>query len=57
MRNNRSQFFALLGFLVCVTLLLSNGFVARIFAQPDNVDVVTKIAHRGCARHDHEKVR
>ena len=47
MRNNRSQFFALLGFLVCVTLLLSNGFVARIFAQPDNVDVVTKIAPIG----------
>jgi carboxyl-terminal processing protease len=47
MRNNRSQFLALFGFLVCVTLLLSNGFVARIFAQPDSIDVVTKIAPIG----------
>ncbi|MFO7977012.1 MAG: S41 family peptidase [Candidatus Hydrogenedentota bacterium] len=43
MRNTRSQFVGLLCFLLFLGLLLSNGFVNRIFAQQSDVDVFTQI--------------
>jgi len=43
MRNTRSQFVGLLCFLVFLGLLLSNGFINRIFAQQADVDVFTQI--------------
>lgn len=43
MRNTRSQFVGLLCFLLFLGLLLSNGFVNRIFAQQTDVDVFTQI--------------
>jgi len=42
-RNSRAEFLALLLFLVVTTLVLTNGFVARIFAQGDEVDVFASI--------------
>ncbi len=38
-RDSKKDFFITLGFLVCLVLLLSNGFVDRIFAQEGSVDV------------------
>ncbi len=38
-RNTKFEFIALLSFLIAATLLLTNGFVARIFAQDNTVDV------------------
>ncbi len=43
MRNTRSQFLGLLCFLLVLGLLLTNGFVNRIFAQQTDVDVFTQI--------------
>jgi carboxyl-terminal processing protease len=43
MRNTRSQFMGLFCFLLLLGLLLSNGFVNRIFAQQSDVDVFTQI--------------
>lgn len=43
MRNQRSQFFSLLFFLVALTLIVSNGFVARIFAQEEDQDIFQSI--------------
>lgn len=43
MRNSRSQFLSLLCFLGALALLVSNGFVARISAQREGVDVFTQI--------------
>ena len=43
MRCYRTQFLGLFFFLAAITLVLSNGFVARIFAQDNGADVVTKI--------------
>lgn len=38
-KNYRLEFFAIVLFLAAMTLLLTNGFVARIAAQDGNVDV------------------
>ena len=43
MRNTRTQFLGLLCFLLFLGLLLTNGFVNRIFAQQTDVDVFTQI--------------
>lgn len=42
-RHSKSEFLALLAFLVVLTLIVSNGFVARIFAQGKDVDVYSSI--------------
>ena len=42
-RNSRSEFVALLFFLVAVTLVLSNGFTAHVRAQGNQVDVYPKL--------------
>lgn len=42
-RHSKSEFVALLAFLVVATLVLTNGFVARISAQGKDVDVFAKI--------------
>ncbi len=42
-RNNKSDFFATLGFLVCLILLLSNGFVERLSATERDVDVYREL--------------
>lgn len=51
MRNNRSQFVGLFFFLVAVILALSNGFVARIFAQEEE-DIILKIEPIGVVLHE-----
>lgn len=43
MRNTKSQFLALLCFVVVATLLLTNGFTQRIFAQKNDTDVYRSI--------------
>ena len=43
MKSYRSQFLGLFFFLAATTLVLSNGFVARIFAQENGAEIVTKI--------------
>lgn len=43
MRDNRSQFISLFLFLLISALVLSNGFVARIFAQGQDVDIYQQI--------------
>ena len=42
-RQTKLEFIALLGFLVAATLVLTNGFVAKISAQQEEVDVYAKI--------------
>ena len=42
-KNNRFEFTTLLFFLLVTVLLLSNGFIARIFAQEGQVDVYQHI--------------
>jgi carboxyl-terminal processing protease len=42
-RHSKSEFIALLAFLIVATLVLTNGFVARISAQGKDVDVFAKI--------------
>jgi len=42
-RQSKFEFVSLLLFLIVATLLLSNGFVARIFAQGEDVDVYSKV--------------
>ncbi len=42
-RHSKSEFVALLAFLIVATLVLTNGFVARISAQGKDVDVFAKI--------------
>lgn len=42
-RHSRSEFLALLGFLILTTLVLTNGFRARIFAQATDVDLYSKL--------------
>jgi carboxyl-terminal processing protease len=42
-RYSKGEFAALLTFLIVATLVLTNGFVARIFAQGKDVDVFAKI--------------
>jgi len=42
-RHSKSEFLALLAFIVVLTLIVSNGFVARIFAQGKDVDVYSSI--------------
>ncbi|HPC15632.1 MAG TPA: S41 family peptidase [Candidatus Hydrogenedentes bacterium] len=42
-RQSKSEFIALLAFLIVATLVLTNGFVARISAQGKDVDVFAKI--------------
>ena len=44
MPNSRSQFLALLSFLLVVLFVLTNGFAARISAQKNEVDVFGEIA-------------
>lgn len=43
MKSYRSQFLGLFVFLAATTLVLTNGFVARIFAQENGAEIVTKI--------------
>jgi carboxyl-terminal processing protease len=43
MKSYRSQFLGLFIFLAATTLVLTNGFVARIFAQENGAEIVTKI--------------
>ncbi len=43
MRDSRSQFLALLVFMLAVVLVLGNGFAARIFAQGQETDVFQQI--------------
>jgi carboxyl-terminal processing protease len=43
MKSYRSQFLGLFFFLSATILVLSNGFVARIFAQENGAEIVTKI--------------
>ena len=43
MRSNRSQFIALLSFLLGMLVVLTNGFVGRILAEPNQVDVFSSI--------------
>lgn len=43
MRDTKTQFLGLLCFLLFLGLLLTNGFVNRIFAQQSDVDVFTQI--------------
>lgn len=43
MKSYRSQFLGLFVFLSATTLVLTNGFVARIFAQENGAEIVTKI--------------
>ena len=38
-RNSRAEFVALVTFLIGATLILTNGFSSRIFAQDDPIDV------------------
>ncbi|NIA14797.1 MAG: PDZ domain-containing protein [Nitrospiraceae bacterium] len=42
-RQSKLEFVALLGFLVVVALILANGFVAKISAQQQDVDIYAKI--------------
>lgn len=42
-RNSRMEFMAVLAFLIAVTLLLTNGFAARISAQESEPDVYKSI--------------
>ncbi len=42
-RNNKSDFFVTLGFLTCLILLLSNGFVERLAALERDVDVYREL--------------
>ena len=42
-RQSKLEFIALLGFLVVTALILTNGFVAKISAQQEDVDVYAKI--------------
>lgn len=42
-RQSKFEFVSLLLFLIVAALLLSNGFVARIFAQGKDVDVYSKV--------------
>ena len=42
-KNTKFEFLALLTFLIAAVLLLSNGFVSRIFAQDNQVDVYQQI--------------
>lgn len=42
-RQSKFEFVSLLLFLILATLLVTNGFVARIFAQGKDVDVYSKI--------------
>ena len=46
-RNAKYEFVALLIFLVSMTLLLTNGFMGRIDARENNVDVYQQIAPMG----------
>ena len=46
-KQSKFEFFSLLTFLVVATLLLSNGFVARIFAQDKEPDVFRAIEPTG----------
>lgn len=41
--NSRYEFWALAAFLITLTVVLTNGFTARIFAQEDEVDVFEQI--------------
>ncbi len=43
MKSHRSQFLGLFFFLAATLLVLSNGFVGRIFAQENGAQIVTKI--------------
>ena len=43
MRNNKHQLVSLLIFLGAMSLLLSNGFMARIFAEEEEIDVFREI--------------
>jgi carboxyl-terminal processing protease len=42
-RHTKLEFVALLGFMIAATLVLTNGFVARISAQDKDVDIYAKI--------------
>ena len=42
-RQSKVEFIALLLFLAIATLVLTNGFVSRIFAQDQDVDVYSKV--------------
>jgi len=46
-RNSKMEFFALLTFLVAALMLLTNGFVKRISAQENQVDVYQQIEPLG----------
>jgi carboxyl-terminal processing protease len=46
-RNSKTEFFALLTFLVVAAMLLTNGFVKRISAQDNQVDIYQKIEPLG----------
>ena len=46
-KSSRREFFWLLGFLLCIVLLLTNGFAERIFAQKKSVDVYEEIGPIG----------
>lgn len=45
--NSKAEFFALTGFLLVLTLLLTNGFTGRIFAQSEQEEIYEKIAPIG----------
>jgi carboxyl-terminal processing protease len=46
-RHSKYEFFALLAFLLLAALVLTNGFVAKISAQGNDVDVFAKITPIG----------
>ena len=55
MRDNRSQFISLVLFMVVATLVLSNGFALRIFAQGKSSNVFQEIAPIGDVLYEIEK--
>jgi len=42
-RDSKTDFFVTLGFVICLILLLSNGFVARLAALENDVDVYREL--------------